>query len=64
MPRAFDDGMKPAAVLTYNLASRGRGPDGKPMVVRWNTTSVYAQIDGRWKIVHSHFSFTQPQLRL
>jgi ketosteroid isomerase-like protein len=51
------------AVLTYNLVSRGRGPDGKPVVARWNVTTVYAQIDRGWKIVHSHFSFTQPQLK-
>ena len=51
------------AVLTYNLVSRGRGPDGKAMVARWNSTAVYAQVDGRWKIVHSHWSFTQPQLK-
>jgi hypothetical protein len=53
-----------AAVLSYNLVSRGRGPDGKPIVARWNVTSAYAEIDGRWKIVHSHFSFTQPQLKM
>ena len=51
------------AVLTYNLVSRGSGPDGKPVVARWNTTSVYTQADGRWKIAHSHFSFTQPALK-
>jgi ketosteroid isomerase-like protein len=51
------------AVLTYNLVSRGRAPDGKATVARWNSTAVYAQVDGRWKIVHSHWSFTQPQLK-
>jgi ketosteroid isomerase-like protein len=51
------------AMLTYNLASRATGPDGKPMTGRWNSTAVYAQVDGRWKIVHSHWSFTQPQLK-
>jgi len=53
----------PMAVLTYNLISRGRGPDGKAMVARWNSTAVYAQVDGRWKIVHSHWSFTKPELK-
>jgi ketosteroid isomerase-like protein len=51
------------AVLTYNLVSRGRGPDGKAVVARWNSTAVYGQVDGRWRIVHSHWSFTQPQLK-
>jgi ketosteroid isomerase-like protein len=48
-----------AAILTYNLVSHGRRPDGESAVVRWNSTAVYVQIDGRWKIVHSHWSFTQ-----
>jgi ketosteroid isomerase-like protein len=52
------------AVLTYNLVSRGRGPDGKPMAVRWNSTAVYAQVEGRWKIVHSHWSFTKPEVKM
>ena len=51
------------AVLTYNLASRATGPDGKPMTGRWNSTAVYTQVEGRWKIVHSHWSFTQPALK-
>jgi len=51
------------SVLTYNLVSRGRGPDGKAVVARWNSTAVYGQVDGRWKIVHSHWSFTKPELK-
>jgi uncharacterized protein (TIGR02246 family) len=52
-----------AAILTYNLVSYGRSPAGEAMVVRWNSTAVYAQIDGQWKIVHSHWSFTKPELK-
>jgi uncharacterized protein (TIGR02246 family) len=51
------------AVLTYNLVSQGQGPDGKTVTARWNVTSVYGRIDGRWRIVHGHFSFTQPELK-
>ncbi len=46
------------AVLTYNLASHIKGSDGKPAVVRWNSTEVYARMEGKWKIVHSHWSYT------
>jgi len=51
------------AVLTYNLVSHGRGPDGKAITARWNSTVVYRQIDRRWQIVHSHWSFTKPELK-
>jgi ketosteroid isomerase-like protein len=33
-------------------------PDGNPVTVRWNSTSVYAQTAGQWKVVHSHWSLT------
>jgi len=52
------------AVLTYNLVSHGRGADGKPTTVRWNSTVVYRQIERRWQIVHSHWSFTKPELKV
>ena len=48
------------AVLTYNLVSEGVAPDGKPTKTRWNSSTVYGRIGGRWKIVHSHFSITKP----
>ena len=53
-----------AAILTYNLVSHGRSPNGEAMVVRWNSTAVYALIDGQWKIVHSHWSYTKPDLKV
>jgi ketosteroid isomerase-like protein len=52
------------AILTYNLVSHGRSPNGEVTVVRWNSTAVYAQIDRQWKIVHSHWSFTKPDLKV
>ena len=51
------------ALLTYNLVTQGRGPDGKPAANRWNVTAVYTQVDGRWQLAHSHFSFTKPDLK-
>ena len=52
-----------AAILTYNLVSYGRRPDGTAMVARWNVTSVYVEMEGRMRTVHGHFSFTQPALK-
>jgi ketosteroid isomerase-like protein len=46
------------AVLTYNLRSEALQPDGKQVTVRWNSTSVYARIAGRWQMIHSHWSLT------
>ena len=51
------------AVLTYNLASDWRRPTGERGTARWNATAVYARIDGGWRMVHNHWSFTQPALR-
>ena len=51
-----------AAVLSFNLTTVA-GPVGEePREVRWNTTEVYARVGGTWKIVHNHWSYTQPQL--
>ena len=47
------------AVLSYNLVSHGVGPDGKPTTTRWNSSTAYARLGGKWKIVHSHFSITK-----
>jgi ketosteroid isomerase-like protein len=44
-------------VLTFNFVSYSKGRE-----VRWNTTEVYRRKDGRWKIVHTHWSLTKPQL--
>ena len=57
-PHVFRSG--DVAALSYNLVSNGVAPDGKPTTTRWNVSEVYARIDGKWKIVHSHFSITKP----
>jgi len=51
------------AVLSFNLASHVRKPDGSPMVVRWNSTEVYRRMSGKWRIIHNHWSFTKPELK-
>jgi ketosteroid isomerase-like protein len=51
------------ALLTFNLVNYGKLA-GQPesVLARWNSTEAYARIDGRWKIIHSHWSFVQPQV--
>ena len=52
-----------AAILTFNLVSYDQGDDGTEQVAsRWNHTEVYRQVEDAWRIEHSHFSLTQPQL--
>lgn len=51
------------AVLSYNLASHARGPTGDSLTIHWNSTAVYGRLDGKWKIIHSHWSFTKPELK-
>jgi uncharacterized protein (TIGR02246 family) len=53
-----------AAVLTSNLISYVRKPDGtETIAARWNSTEVYGRVDGRWRIVHSHWSYIKPELK-
>jgi len=48
-------------VLSYNLVSHSQAPAGDSlMTTRWNSSTVYTRIGGRWKILHSHWSFTAP----
>lgn len=52
------------AVLTFNLINYGEpaGADEETVLARWNATEVYRRVDGDWRIAHTHWSFTQPQL--
>jgi len=45
------------AVLTFNFVSHGS--EG---AMRWNTTEVYRRKEGCWRIIHTHWSLTQPKL--
>ncbi|MBZ5557150.1 MAG: nuclear transport factor 2 family protein [Acidobacteriia bacterium] len=57
-------GQGDVAVLTFNLISHGGRLGGGPKSdVRWNCTEVYRRIDGVWKIAHSHWSYTKPELK-
>lgn len=48
------------ALLTYNLVNYVRGADGAESVgTRWNSTTVYQRRGDAWKVIHSHWSFTQ-----
>ena len=47
--------MGDAAILTFQFASHGS--EGAKL---WNCTEGYQRLDGQWKIVHSHWSFTKP----
>ncbi len=48
------------AVLTFNLINYGQTGQ---VLNRWNATEVYGRIGGNWKIIHSHWSFTAPELK-
>ncbi|HWW88339.1 MAG TPA: DUF4440 domain-containing protein [Vicinamibacterales bacterium] len=52
------------AVLTFNLVDYGAQlGDGPKTTARWNSTEVYQRLNGRWKIVHSHWSYVKPALK-
>lgn len=44
------------ALLTFNFRSVG------VQMNKWNTTEVYRRTDGVWRIIHSHWSITKPEL--
>lgn len=45
------------AVLTYNFVSYSATE-----ILKWNCTEVYRLTDGRWRIIQTHWSFTQPKM--
>lgn len=60
-PRVQRDGS--VAVLTFNLVNYLKPTDDKESVLnRWNSTEVYRQIDGAWRLIHSHWSYIKPQV--
>jgi ketosteroid isomerase-like protein len=59
-PRVQPDG--DMALLTFNLITYGELADGvERELARWNSSEVYRRIDGRWRIIHSHWSYVQGQ---
>ncbi len=52
------------AVLSYNLLNYGVTFNGEvPPDRPWNSTKIYARINGQWKIVHDHWSYIKPVLK-
>jgi len=47
-----------AAVLTFNYVAE----DTNEAASRWNCTEVYRRDAGTWRIIQTHWSFTQPSL--
>jgi ketosteroid isomerase-like protein len=45
-----------AAVLTFNFVSYG----GNENAFRWNCTEVFRLADDRWRLIQTHWSFTNP----
>ena len=54
-----------AAILTYNLVEDLQPSPDAPTSqhLAWNSTQVYARIEGTWKVIHGHWSLTQPKLQ-
>ncbi len=44
-------------ILSFNLVTYSK--EGN-VTSRWNSTEVYSKYDEKWKIVHTHWSFTNP----
>ena len=52
------------AILSYRLVSYVKKPDGSEFAAaKWNSTQVFRRMNGAWKSVHVHWSFTQPELK-
>ena len=52
------------AVLTFNLVNYGKlGGTTESVLSRWNSSEVYRRIDGRWRLVHSHWSYVKPAVQ-
>jgi hypothetical protein len=52
------------ALLSFNIVNYQRQPNGSEQAIRrWNVTEAYSRINGQWRIVHSHFSYVQPELK-
>lgn len=51
------------AVLTYRFLSTTLQPDGSIRSrMPWNCTEVYVKLDGRWRIIHNHWSLIKGEL--
>jgi len=40
-------------------------PDGSEAVLnRWNSTEMYRRMNGAWKLIHSHWSYVKPDVKI
>ena len=52
------------ALLTFNLVNYGKlGGQTESVLTRWNSSEVYRRVDGRWTLVHSHWSYVKPAVQ-
>jgi ketosteroid isomerase-like protein len=52
------------ALLTFNLVNYGKLADQPERVLaRWNSSELYARVDGKWRIIHSHWSYVRPEIK-
>ena len=51
------------AVLTFNLVSYRTDDGVERAIARWNATEVYRHSTAGWRIAHSHWSYTTPELK-
>ncbi len=52
-----------AAVLSYRFFSTRVNPDGSiASRTPWNCTEVFSRIGGKWKIIHTHWSFINGEI--
>ena len=52
------------AVLSYNLVNYERRQDGTERpTTRWNSTAVFRRTGNAWRTIHSHWSYTKPELK-
>jgi ketosteroid isomerase-like protein len=53
------------AVLTFNLVNYGKplNQATEAVLSRWNSNEVYRRIAGKWRIIHSHWSYTKPEIK-
>jgi ketosteroid isomerase-like protein len=52
------------ALLTFNLVNYGKLLNrSESVLASWNSTEVYGRSDGKLKIIHSHWSYIQPEVK-
>ena len=49
------------AILTFNLISYVFAAKESIKKVYWNCTEVYSMVNGKWKIIHTHWSLFKPE---